>query len=543
MDPSSPKGDTRLRTKKLLCACLLLAALAGPCLVGIACSQMPAATPSSTPTATEEPGFTLYRNPHYPEGYQNPLPHLAIPQHPFLAPNGESNFHKDAYMTDTQEVSGPLGINPVVRYISYGNLTQMKFEMPVTIAFDSKGRIVAGIAGSVDYKTSLIDPNTFEELASYLHPPRHKDWPKDPLYPYRDTSGGVYFIVDNHDRVLFATFNNTVRLIQYQEDDNEFELIREYDVKDHLVPMQPPARDRVQMAIPDWEGRYYWFATRYGKVGTIDPGSGAIHSIELKGEEIENSLTVGEDGVYIVSDHAVYRFHAQEDGTPAIDWRTEYDRGIQLKPGMMSQGSGQTPTLLGDLVVIGDNAEPRMNILFLKRSDGTLVGKIPVFAEGSSASENSVVGLVRQGVNGNEYSVILDNHYGIRREFMLMPGGICTECVGGVTRVDLAPDADGRYACKIVWTNPVISGGGMPVLSLANGLLYLYSYEPLADNDYGWTFTAVDFDTGDTVFKIPIGSGAEYMNMGPNITLDPAGGKAYVGVLGGLVMIEDAAAL
>jgi len=31
------------------------------------------------------------------------------PQNPFMAPNGRSNLHNDAYMTDTYGVSGPLG--------------------------------------------------------------------------------------------------------------------------------------------------------------------------------------------------------------------------------------------------------------------------------------------------------------------------------------------------------------------------------------------------------------------------------------------------
>ncbi len=34
------------------------------------------------------------------------------PRNPFLAPNGRSNIHDDAYMTDTYAVSGPLGDGP-----------------------------------------------------------------------------------------------------------------------------------------------------------------------------------------------------------------------------------------------------------------------------------------------------------------------------------------------------------------------------------------------------------------------------------------------
>ena len=33
----------------------------------------------------------------------------AVPHHPFMAPNGRSNLHDDAYMSDTYVTSGPLG--------------------------------------------------------------------------------------------------------------------------------------------------------------------------------------------------------------------------------------------------------------------------------------------------------------------------------------------------------------------------------------------------------------------------------------------------
>ncbi|TMA57017.1 MAG: hypothetical protein E6J75_08490, partial [Deltaproteobacteria bacterium] len=40
------------------------------------------------------------------------IPAPRIPQHPFMAPNGRSNVHDDAYMTDTYVGSGPLGRTP-----------------------------------------------------------------------------------------------------------------------------------------------------------------------------------------------------------------------------------------------------------------------------------------------------------------------------------------------------------------------------------------------------------------------------------------------
>ncbi|MBM4462040.1 MAG: hypothetical protein FJ012_01730 [Chloroflexi bacterium] len=494
-------------------------------------SQIPPLT-ISTLVEVQTATMTYLRNPLYPEGYQNSVPHLAFPQHPYLAPNGKSNMHNDAYMSDTYEISGPLGINPEVIFQRYGDFT----NLCVTITFDSNGRILTVNARPDGYYVLAIDPDTLEELASYLLPPRHAD---DPLYPYYDTSGGAYFVLDNQDRILVADADNAIQVIQYVETEGQFELVRKYEMENYLVPMELPTRDHVQMAIPDWSGQVWWFATRFGIVGTLDPESGQVHTIELVGEEMQNSFTVGEDGVYIVTDHAMYRFHADVDGQVVQDWRTAYDRGTHVKPGMINQGSGTTPTLFGDMVAIADNADPRMNILFLRRTDGALVGKIPVFEEGQSTTENSTPGWVRQGEEGLEYSVIVENNYGRVSENIFAPGGIAKENVGGISRIDLVPDGMGGYTCKEIWRSAENSPTTVPKVSLANGMLYLYTYELLPGDDYAWYLAALDVETGETVFKIPTGTGLWYTDFGAPITLSPDGKTVHIGTLGGLLCIRD----
>jgi hypothetical protein len=257
-----------------------------------AAAQAAKATTMSSPSESAE--LKIYRNPKYPEGYGNPIPHITIPQHPFMASNGKSNYHNDAYMSDTYEVSGPLGLNPKVKFYSFGtDIKKMQVDVPITIAFDSKGRIVVSILSLLAFRTSLIDPDTLKELASINHPPRWWGWLIDPLNPLRDTSGGIYFILDNQDNILLTTWDGFVKIIKYNDSEGEFELVRSYDCKEHMMPIAWPARDRLQMTIPDWQGNHLWFFTRYGKVGAIDPDSGKIHSIELKGEQTQNSATVG----------------------------------------------------------------------------------------------------------------------------------------------------------------------------------------------------------------------------------------------------------
>jgi hypothetical protein len=75
-------------------------------------------------------------------------------------------------------------------------------------------------------------------------------------------------------------------------------------------------------------------------------------------------------------------------------------------------------------------------------------------------------------------------------------------------------------------------------MSLANGLVYIVSHERkgLAD---AWFLNALDFRTGESVFKQRYGTGFGYnVNYAP-ISIGPDG-VAYVGVLGGLVRIADA---
>ena len=479
-------------------------------------------SPPDTETPTQESG----------------VPHLPVPQHPFLAPNGRSNSHNDAYMTDTYEFSGPLNINPEVTLKSFTDGP----STVATITFDEKGRILTTSAAMMGFEILLLDPETLEVIASYQLPRRD---PTDPLFPYNDTSGATYFALDNEDRIMLTDSENAIQIIMYNDEQGEFEQVSRFDLSDHIMPMEPPARDHVQMTLPDWQMNYLWFMTRYGKVGTVDPQTGEVHTIDLigdegKGEEMQNSFAVGEDGVYILSDHAMYRFSADEDGAPVIDWRTAYDRGTRVKPSNFNQGSGTTPQIFGDLVAIGDNAEPRMNILFLSRSDGSEVCRIPVFDDGLSTTENALPGLVRQGENGLEYSVIVDNNYGILREKILQPGQCWIDHAGGLCRIDLVPDENGEYACRQVWRSPEKSSQILPKLSLADGLLYVYTYEATPDDDYNWSLTAVDFNTGETAFSIPTGKGLEYANFGPQMSIGPDN-AVYFGSMRGMVSVRDGA--
>ena len=180
--------------------------------------------------------------------------------------------------------------------------------------------------------------------------------------PFQDFSGGGYFYLDNHDRAVISAGNRHVLVIRETGGaaNPGFALVRNYDVTSAV-----PSGDALISALPDWHGRI-WFASKKGVVGTIEPASGAVRSIDTR-EPIGNSFAVDETGgVYIVTDKAMFRFDAR-DGRPAVTWRRTYPNIGVAKPGQTEAGSGTTPTLIGRrYVTITDNADP-MHVVVYKR--------------------------------------------------------------------------------------------------------------------------------------------------------------------------------
>lgn len=444
-----------------------------------------------------------------------PIRTRPVPQHPHLAAGATSNMHNDAYATDAYPGPGPLGNDLEVTSATYG------IEECATMAFDSQGRIVALCGGLEGSRMMLLDPDTLDVLAAHPLPPRK---PSTETTPLEDLCGGAYFYLDDRDRAVIETTNAQVWVMSLGDTPlgtPGFTLERTYDLASAV-----PDGDCLIALMPDWGGRI-WFVTQAGGVGNVDPDSGRVRSVRLPGERIVNSFATDETGgVFIVSDHALYRFDAGRRGLPVVTWRERYDRGTAEKPGQLSQGSGTTPTLVGDdLVVITDNAEPRMNVLSYLRSadprDRRLVCRAPVFRKGESATENSIVAVGR--------SVLVENNYGYTSPATTMNGG---STAPGVARVRV-----GRDGCGTMWTSKETAPTSVPKASLANGLLYVYGKPPGVVED-PWYFTAIDVRTGKTAYRRLTGTGPHWNNHYAAIYLGPDG-AAYIATLAGVVRLED----
>ena len=472
-----------------------------------------AASGAGVPTAPIPPGPEQLNEPTFVgrAAEADPRNSFTVPEHPFMAPNGRSNMHNDAYMTDAYDGPGPLSGAKVTSAF-------LGIEECATMAFDSKDRIVGLCGGAEGSRLMLFDPDTLEILGAFPLPPRKVRPGQSPL---TDLCGGAYFYLDRNDRAFIATTNDEVWVVAVGE--TGFALERRYDATGAIE-----GDDCLIADLPDWSGNI-WFVTLAGGVGVIDPVSGAMKSVRLPGERIVNSFAIDENGgVFIVSDHALYRFEAGADGAPVISWRTPYERGTRTKPGQLSQGSGTTPTLIGNnLVAITDNADPHMNVSVYRRgesgSGGSHVCSAPVFAPNAGATENSIIAVGR--------SLYVENNYGYTGPQSTMRGASTT---GGVVRVDITEDDQ----CEVVWTNPEVAPTSVPKASLASGLLYVYAKPPRADGVEAWYLAAIDLDTGETVYRRLTGTGTQWNNHYASIYLGPDG-AAFVPLLTGIVRIAD----
>src|SRR5438094_7596026 len=192
-----------------------------------------------------------------------PTPAPAIPQHPFMAPNGRSNIPDGPYQTDTYVGLGPLGRNPEVLS------TQQNAECG-SLTFDSAGRVVTVCVGLEGPRLAMFDPATLDLLAVFPLPPRSAGGGG----LFSDFSGGGYFYLDDQDRAVIPTNSHQIWVVGETTTPAgpAFELVRTYDLSTIVGPTEG-----IISCLPDWSG-LLWFVTVNALVGTIDPASGAVQA-------------------------------------------------------------------------------------------------------------------------------------------------------------------------------------------------------------------------------------------------------------------------
>ncbi|KAF3805775.1 hypothetical protein GCG54_00005139 [Colletotrichum gloeosporioides] len=455
-------------------------------------------------------------------------------------------FHQDGGNTRTNDWDGPLGTSPNVSSRSVAISAQYWHSENRLTA-----RSVCTDATEPYFCIAAFDPDSMDMLGSWA--------PEDQtlLSPYAAVAG---------DRVILPTMERHIFQVERVDEANStrFNQIRDID----LTAILPQGHGVVSSYLDEDEN--IWFtsvalmttgtAEDSSRLGYVTP-NGTVHTITIDGQRIENSIAVSGSTVYLntgplafdaarstVGDMFAFRADAIDGHIKAL-WNATYDAGSAPKPGGFSQGSGSTPALVGDrYVAITDNADVQVNLLIYRQVDASaeglvsgqapLVCAVPLFQPNGSANENAMVGYF----DGSTYSVLVNNNHGAPELQDLGATGDVNGAFNdfaplapGITRVDVTADG----SCAVRWALDVRSTSVLS-LSTANGLVYSYTQdEELAGQGlYVWYFTAIDFRTGEVVWRIRAGAGGRYNNNVAPTQMSP-NGAIYQVVAGGVTWLRD----
>lgn len=432
-------------------------------------------------------------------------------QHPHLAPNPTSSIHGDAAMTDSysdRRVLDPREAEVVSRHLG---------GVCASMLFDSRGRIVAACVNATRVTLNVLDPDDLEVLAR-----EHvADRPFSVDFATNFTGGG-YAVLDDQERVILPTADGRITRWSIADESGEAEIaqIDEADVGDELVE-----DEAITSTVPATDGSL-WVVGNLGTVALLDPESGAVEATHFEGADIENSFAVGDDGrAWVVTSQELVALESEE-GRPTVTWREPYDTGSRRKPGQTSRASGTTPTLMSDerYVAITDNADPRMNVLVYDTDPRVPEGerevcRVPVFADGRSATDNSLIAI------GD--SLFVENNFG----YDLLTATFGRSAGPGMARIDVRENG-----CSTAWTNDEVRIPSVVSKGTSDGVVVSYTKEESTAGLDAWYFTAIDAMTGEVMWRKLAGTGPMVNNHYAAIYVGEDG-SLYVGATGGIVAL------
>ncbi len=264
------------------------------------------------------------------------------------------------------------------------------------------------------------------------------------------------------------------------------------------------------------------FATNQGLVGVVSRSFETAHYYRFPPEEaISNSIACDEDGgIYVATSEKMYR--VQWTGSElTIDpakggWSAGYETG-EGSGVRLGAGSGSTPTLMGtgneDKFVVITDGQDLMHLVLFWRGEipadwqqipGTksrrIAAQVPVtFGDANAQDTLSEQSVCIRGygalVVNNQLKVPLDNQV-----ISILVSGIVPVAPYGAERFDWDPST---RTLKSTWVNKHVSyPNGIPCMSAATNLIYDVGQSLLG----GWTFEALDWDTGKSVFSYRYGT-------------------------------------
>ena len=456
------------------------------------------------------------------DGVATPMASLEIPAHPYLDNGGDSRVHNDHYNSAAYNREGPVG--PAIDITTHllgtpagvcAMLTMLENGYVIGTCLVSKG------GSGVQVMLTMFDNLNLDVVAEY-------DLGLRPFVP--NSAGGAYFSLDGEENIIVGPATNRLEQYHIEVMDGSPQFVQDYAKEvPGLAPAMETTDPMLQDTVVDFEGRV-WFMVTDGRVGYFDPETDRIEIMDLE-EGLQNSMVVDENGIYFVTYESLFRLSVDGDGEIREDWRAMYDAGSGS--GVILPGSGTSPTLLGtndDLISICDNADGQINLLVLDRALGNPpVCTVPLFRDGESATENTVVGY--------DDDIIVVNNAGFGGPF-----APANTILPGIERYRVLRDGDGNVTgCENVWKNDT-SFGNSAQLATGSGVIWGYGADPTVEDRSQNLFylTATSWETGEEIFRTYIGNEKPFDPITGQVHAHPDG-TFYLGAAGGVVLMRDVA--
>jgi len=447
-----------------------------------------------------------------------PIPALELEPHPFLNNDGDSRIHNDHYNSAAYNRSGPVGPEIEITTHFLGSPAGVCAMMTILENGYLVGSCFVFKEGELRIMLTMFDNENLNIVAEH-------DIGFRPFVP--SSAGGAYFSMDKDENFILGPATNKLEQYHIEVADGAPRFVQDYSKAiPGLDPALLPTDPMMQDTVIDYEGRV-WFMVTDGRVGYFDPKTDEIKMTNI-GQALQNSMVADEDGIYFVTYEALFRLSVDGDGEIRTDWEAPYDPGSAV--GALLPGSGTSPTLLGtddDLISICDNADGQINLLVLDRALGNPpVCTVPLFRDGESATENTVIGY-------ND-DIIVVNNAGFTGPFT--PANTIRP---GIERYRVVRDDDGNVTgCENVWKNET-SFGNSAQLATQSGVIWGYGADPdLVDEELNLFYlTATSWETGEEIFRAYIGDERPFDPITGQVHMHPDG-TLYLGAVEGVVMMR-----
>ena len=495
---------------------------------------------------------------------------IKLPQNPEMAPNNWNGSHQDSYCSESVDLHGPTssqlrviskrnpyGFTPIMGCNSHNQMIGMSFNLGLfyLIVFDTDCNILTAnitgqgfhdithgsFAGGYFYIDN--DGNSIavgdNKLVAY---PTSQVAKKDEVYalkPLWKTTSVVRAVTGHDDNVLYSSMPVWGKKNLYWcllggkylvTGGNEVTISKSAYIA--VVQVTPTSTKPG----PGMETTNYVKMTVLAKKELNTPYAQYNNNTFAATEEgavfvtnglaEDNSCTLGY--CYLVS---------YASGAITVKWQKEYPNSGFLKTGQKNVGSGTTPTIMVDqstgkrVVVITDNALPRMNVVAYDYDTGDIISQTPVFSKMRSANEASVIGV--------DKSIYVPNNFG-HTVSALQSQYVANE--PGLINLTLQDVASNKQA-EVVWDQAHYTFFAMSMLARKSGIIFAHSGEwydeESATEGPVYYILAIDSFDGRVIWRIPIGRGPEYCHEYGGIYFDRVGDKIFMGTNRYLISVQN----